>query len=86
MKKFNFIWIILALPMSSLLCSCGNKLGNAQLNASALYDPPMVHLTKGTIYHFTEGDLTGTGQVFYSNAAYQRAFYGLGGVPQGTTK
>ena len=76
--KSRLCWIVLALLTNSVLCSCQPALGNAKLNASALYDPPMVTLSKGVVYPFAEGNLTGTGQVFHSDYSYQNAFlFGL---------
>ncbi len=82
--NFKACWpkILLLLPFALVSCLAVSK-RDASLNRSALYDPPMVHLEKGTIYHFTEGDLTGTGQIFHSDYAYAYAFLlGLGGPPQ----
>lgn len=61
-----------------LLTCCASKslpvvLNEPRLNQSALYDPPTVHLVPGTVYHFKEGDLTGTGQTFHSHFSFMRA-------------
>ena len=66
-------WVLVAL----LLTSCASKnlpgLNEGKINRSALYDPPSVTLTEDTVYHFAEGDLTGTGQTFHSHHSYLRA-------------
>lgn len=47
----------------------------------------MIHLEKGTIYHFTEGDITGAGQVFHSDYSYACAFLlGLSGPSSPVTR
>lgn len=45
----------------------------AAANKSALYDPPTVTMTKGTVYQFEEGTLTGAGQKWHSDYSYRRA-------------
>ena len=63
------------LLLAFVLPSCqGVSKGDAMLNRSALYDPPMVTLEKGTVYRFKEGDITGTGQIFHSDYSYATAF------------
>lgn len=73
MKFKCFSTSILLLLLSALPC-CRSVSNNAALNRSALFDPPMVTLQKGQTYHFKEGDLTGSGQVFHSDYSYQNAF------------
>lgn len=62
--------------MLTLLTSCGSSaskaVSRASSNRSALYDPPVVTLAPGTVYHFKEGDLTGSGQKFYSTYTFQK--------------
>ena len=45
----------------------------AAANKSALYDPPTVTMTEGTVYTFKEGTLTGAGQKWHSDYSYRRA-------------
>jgi len=73
-KLKKFVLGILALLLTGCaLNKSGIALNDSKLNQSALYDPPTVHLVPGTVYHFQEGDLTGTGQMFHSHFSYMRA-------------
>jgi len=75
------IWTsILLMGICALPC-CQTAQNASSLNRSALYDPPMVSLKKGAVYHFVEGELIGTGQFFHSDYSYQQAFLlGLKGL------
>lgn len=70
-KMSLIVWPLTVL----LLASCGSSAstGASSANASALYDPPTVHLIKGEVYQFEEGQLTGAGQRFHSDYSYRRA-------------
>ena len=61
--------------MALLLASCGSSVSTdaSSANASALYDPPTVHLIEGKVYQFEEGQLIGRGQRFHSDFSYRRA-------------
>lgn len=62
--------------MALLLASCGSSASTdaSSANASALYDPPTVHLIKGRLYYFREGVLVGReGHRFHSDYSYRRA-------------
>lgn len=61
------------LPLATLLVACGSTGSRNALNESALYDPAVVTLKDGVVYHMQEGTLVGRGQHFYSSFTYQRA-------------
>ena len=68
----------LILPLAAmLLTSCGWKSTSSEedaaVNTSALYDPPVVTLTRGKTFQFEEGQVDGRGQKFYSHYRYLRA-------------
>jgi outer membrane lipopolysaccharide assembly protein LptE/RlpB len=69
-----YLLVLLAL----LLTSCGLKFSQKDeaelINRSALYDPPVVTLSKGEAYQFAEGVYTPTEDAkFYSKYQYLRA-------------
>lgn len=68
-----FVLPILALLLTSCKSSGLPKESVAQLNNSALYDPPTVTLIEGLQYNFKEGTLEGRGQKFHSHYSYLRA-------------
>ena len=64
--------------LALLLTSCGLKFSQKDeaelINRSALYDPPVVTLSKGNAYQFVEGVYTPTEDAqFYSKYQYLRA-------------
>jgi hypothetical protein len=64
--------------LALLLTSCGLKFSQKDeaelINRSALYDPPVVTLSKGEAYQFAEGVYTPTEDAkFYSQYQYLRA-------------
>ncbi len=67
-------WTSILLMLISGLPSCQTASSAAALNRSALHDPPMITLAKGTLYHFSSGDVTGDGQTYHSDYTYQLAF------------
>lgn len=66
-------WLLMALLLPSCALNASRNASSASANRSALYDPPTVTLAPGTVYHFAEGELTGTGQKFHSDYSYRRA-------------
>ena len=76
-KRTNWLLLILLLlPLTLLTLSCGNsrKLADTSYSASALYDPPCVHLIDGQEYQFVEGKLIGRkNHIFYSDPTYRMA-------------
>ena len=47
---------------------------NANVNKSALYDPPTITLISGQEYYFKEGTMTGRDEhKFHSDYSYRRA-------------
>lgn len=70
---------VFCLPSILLLLTCGlpscRSASSADaLNRSALHDPPLITLSKGRIYHFSGGDVSGDGQTYHSDYSYQCAF------------
>lgn len=64
---------MMVLPLQSCASKFFQKERSELLNNSALYDPPTVTLIEGREYHFSEGTITGRGQIFHSHFSYMRA-------------
>ena len=73
-KTIYLIMVSVALPLHSCGLRSSQSEENALINRSALYDPPVVTLSKGEAYQFAEGVYTPTEDAkFYSQYQYLRA-------------